>query len=48
MNSTGERVPSLASEDMQRVIYDLCNTQKIQMLDPNASLEAQLLCYVPA
>ncbi|PZO19399.1 MAG: KAP family P-loop domain-containing protein [Leptolyngbya foveolarum] len=48
MSSAEERVPSLESEDMQRVIYDLCDAQKIQMLDPNASLEAQLLCYVPA
>ena len=48
MSSAGERVPSLELKDMQKVVHDLCDAQKIQMLDPNASLEDQLLCYVPA
>ncbi|MGC1305884.1 MAG: P-loop NTPase fold protein [Phormidesmis sp.] len=48
MNSASEHVRSLSTEDMQNIIYALCEANRIQMLDPQASPENQLLCWVPS
>ena len=47
VNRAGEHVPSLSTEDIQNVVYALCDANKIQMLDPTAQPENQLLCWVP-
>ena len=48
VDSTQEQVPALDSANIVSVIHSLCDTNKIQMLDPNAKPKDQLLCYVPA
>lgn len=48
VDTTQEQIPVLDSSDVVAVIHSLCNANRVQMLDPNASLENQLLCYVPA
>ncbi|MGI8932628.1 MAG: hypothetical protein ACR2FS_00990, partial [Phormidesmis sp.] len=47
MNSAGEHVRSLSTEDLENIIDALCDANKIQMLDSTARLENKLLCWVP-
>ncbi|PZO55425.1 MAG: KAP family P-loop domain-containing protein [Phormidesmis priestleyi] len=48
VESTQAQVPSLDAADVISLIHSLCDTNRIQMLDPNAKPKDQLLCYVPA
>ena len=48
VESTQEQVPALDSANVISLIHSLCDTHKIQMLDPNAKPKDQLLCYIPA
>jgi len=48
VETTQEQVPVLEESDIVNVIQSLCNENRVQMIDPNAKLEDQLLCYVPA
>ena len=48
VESTQEQVPALDAADVIGLIHSLCDTNRIQMLDPNAKPKDQLLCYVPA
>lgn len=48
MNSAGEHVRSLSTEDLENIIDALCDANRIQMLDPTARRENQLLCWVPS
>jgi len=43
-----EQVPAFESEDAVRLIHALCDTNRLQMLDPNAQPKDQLLCWVPS
>ena len=48
VENTQETVPALEMSDVVSLIYSLCDANRVQLLDPNARLENQLLCYVPA
>lgn len=48
VESTQEQVPALDSANVISLIHSLCDTNRIQMLDPNAKPKDQLLCYIPA
>ena len=48
VESTQDQVPRLDSAAVISLIHSLCDRNQIQMLDPNARPENQLLCYVPA
>ena len=42
-----EQVPTFEADDAVRLIHSLCDTNRLQMLDPNAKPKNQLLCWVP-
>ncbi|MGI8934719.1 MAG: hypothetical protein ACR2FS_11660, partial [Phormidesmis sp.] len=48
VESTQDQFPTLDAADVVGLIHSLCEANRIQMLDPNAKPENQLLCYVPA
>ena len=48
VESTQEQAPALDSAAVISLIRSLCDRNRIQMLDPNAKPENQLLCHVPA
>ncbi len=48
VETTQDQVPRLDSAAIISLVHSLCNSNRIQMLDPNAKPENQLLCYVPA
>ena len=48
VENTQEQVPALDSTTVVDLIHSLCADQKVQILDPNANPENQLLCHVPA
>lgn len=48
VETTQEQIPALDAADVIGLIHSLCDTNRIQMLDPKAKPENQLLCYVPA
>ncbi|MGB3790469.1 MAG: ATP-binding protein [Phormidesmis sp.] len=48
VENTQEQVPALDSAAVVDLIRSLCEANRVQMLDPNAPPENQLLCYVPA
>jgi hypothetical protein len=47
MESTEQHVPTLSSEDLERIIQKLCDARKIEKLHPTASRENQLLYWIP-
>ncbi len=47
VESTQDQFPALEGAAIVSLIHSLCEANKIQMLDPNAKPENQLLCYVP-
>ena len=47
VTSTQEQVPSLSNESVDKIIQSLCKTNRLNQIDPNASLENQILCWVP-
>ena len=48
VESTQDQFPTLDAADVISLIHSLCEANRLQMLDPNAKPENQLLCYVPA
>ncbi len=48
VESTQEQVPMMNAAEVVSLVHSLCNTNRIQILDPNARPKDQLLCYVPA
>lgn len=48
VESTQDQFPALDAAAVVSLIHSLCEANRIQMLDPNAKPENQLLCYVPA
>ncbi|NJM98768.1 MAG: ATP-binding protein [Phormidesmis sp. RL_2_1] len=48
VENTQEHVPMLDANDIFGIIQSLCQANRVQMLDPNAQPENQLLCFVPA
>ena len=48
VENTQEQVPALDSDTVVGVIHSLSAAQRVQILDPNARLENQILCHVPA
>ena len=48
VENTQETVPALEMSDVVSLIHSLCEANRVQLLDPNAKPENQLLCYVPA
>jgi hypothetical protein len=48
VESTQEQVPVMNAAEVVSLVHSLCNTNRIQILDPNARPKDQLLCYVPA
>lgn len=47
IDSTQEHIPDISAEDIDSLVQDLCNANQLQILDPNARRENQLLCWVP-
>ena len=47
VENTQETVPALDSADVISLIHSLCEQNRIQLLDPNAKPENQLLCHIP-
>ncbi len=48
VESTQQQVPVMNAAEVVSLVHSLCNTNRIQILDPNAKPKDQLLCYVPA
>ncbi|MEL7070078.1 MAG: P-loop NTPase fold protein [Cyanobacteria bacterium J06581_3] len=48
VENTQEQVPTMDSDTVVGVIHSLSAAQRVQILDPNARLENQILCHVPA
>ena len=48
VENTQDQVPALDPAAVVSLIHSLCDRNRVQLLDPNAKPENQLLCYVPA
>ena len=48
VENTQDQVPALDPAAVVSLIHSLCDRNRVQLLDPNAKPEDQLLCYVPA
>ncbi|ASC73861.1 hypothetical protein XM38_048350 [Halomicronema hongdechloris C2206] len=46
IESTQQQFPDLSEQEIDQVIEALCQENRIQVLDPRASRQAQLICYV--
>lgn len=42
-----QQFPDLGEQKVEQVIQMLCDEQQLKVLDPQASPQAQLICYVP-
>jgi hypothetical protein len=47
VKSVLEQEPTLRLEEIEQIIQSLCQSHKLRMLDPKATRENQLLCWVP-
>lgn len=45
--STQEQVPSLSVESVDEIIQSLCETNRINRIDPKADRKNQVLCWIP-
>lgn len=45
--NTLDQLPGLGPREIDQLIHQLCQENRLQLVDPNASYEAQLLCWVP-
>ncbi|MEO0805146.1 MAG: ATP-binding protein [Cyanobacteria bacterium J06643_4] len=48
IENTQEQVPDINPAAVMNVVKALCNANRVQLLDPNAKPENQLLCHIPA
>ena len=48
VENTQEQVPAFEADDAVQLIHSLCDANRLQMLDPNAKPENQLLCWIPS
>jgi GTPase SAR1 family protein len=47
IENTQQQFSGLNQNEVDQVIQTLCQKQRLQILDPNAKLKEQLICYVP-
>ncbi|PSR19062.1 KAP family P-loop domain-containing protein [filamentous cyanobacterium CCP3] len=47
IENTQQQFSSFGEQEIDRVIQTLCEEKRLQVLDPHASRQGQLICYVP-
>lgn len=47
IENTQQQFANLGEQEIDQVIQTLCQKHRLQVLDPHASREGQLICYVP-
>jgi hypothetical protein len=47
IENTQQQFANLGEQEIDQVIQALCQKNRLQVLDPHASREGQLICYVP-
>ncbi|MBT9317758.1 P-loop NTPase fold protein [Leptothoe spongobia] len=47
IETTRQQFSNVQEQEIEQEIQNLCNHKRLQLLDPHASREAQLICYVP-
>ncbi len=48
IETTRQQFSNIKEQEIEQEIQTLCDQKRLQLLDPQASREAQLICYVPA
>jgi hypothetical protein len=47
IENTQQQFANLGEQEIDQVIQTLCHENRLQVLDPHANREGQLICYVP-
>jgi hypothetical protein len=48
IENTQQQFSGLGEQEIEQVIHSLCQQDRLQLLDPHADRQGQLICYIPA
>lgn len=48
IETTQQKFSNLSDQEIDQIIQTLCSKKRLQVLDPHATREAQLICHIPS